>query len=232
MNIADVRQEYMRASLDDRDLAADPYLQFDRWFSDAVAARMPMLNAMTLATVAASGRPSARIVLLKGVDARGFVFYTIINRAKALSSRPTALQRCSFTGQSSNAKCASKEPSKKFQHASRTNTLRAGLWQAAMRRLLHRKAKSWKIVPHLKHVLLRPSDNSAPIRRGLHTGAAIGWFLMPSNSGRDARTACTTVCSTPAQRAGGRSRGSLHSRRSHSALMRLTAPANCHRIGA
>jgi len=76
MNIADVRQEYMRASLDDRDLAADPYLQFDRWFSDAVAARMPMLNAMTLATVAASGRPSARIVLLKGVDARGFVFYT------------------------------------------------------------------------------------------------------------------------------------------------------------
>jgi hypothetical protein len=218
MNIADVRQEYMRASLDDRDLAADPYLQFDRWFSDAVAARMPMLNAMTLATVAASGRPSARIVLLKGVDARGFVFYTNYQSRKGAELAANSAAALLFY----------------WTELEREVRIEGTVEKVSAResRLLHRKAKSWKIVPHLKHVLLRPSDSSAPIRRGLHTGAAIGWFLMPSNSGRDARTACTTVCSTPAQRAGGRSRGSLHSRRSHSALMRLTAPANCHRIGA
>lgn len=76
MNIANLRQEYMRESLDEHDAARDPFVQFDRWFKSAVAAKMPILNAMTLATVSAAGQPAARIVLLKGVDARGFVFYT------------------------------------------------------------------------------------------------------------------------------------------------------------
>jgi pyridoxamine 5'-phosphate oxidase len=66
----------MRESLDEHDVARDPYAQFDRWFKEAIATKMPMLNSMTLATVSASGQPAARIVLLKGVDARGFVFYT------------------------------------------------------------------------------------------------------------------------------------------------------------
>lgn len=66
----------MRESLDEHDIARDPFVQFDRWFEAAIAAKMPMLNSMTLATVAASGQPAARIVLLKGVDACGFVFYT------------------------------------------------------------------------------------------------------------------------------------------------------------
>jgi pyridoxamine 5'-phosphate oxidase len=76
MKIADLRQEYMRETLDEHDVARDPLMQFNRWFDEAVAAKMPMLNSMTLATVAACGQPSARIVLLKGVDARGFVFFT------------------------------------------------------------------------------------------------------------------------------------------------------------
>jgi pyridoxamine 5'-phosphate oxidase len=76
MKIADLRQEYMRESLDEHDVAPDPIAQFNRWFDEAVAAKMPMVNSMTLATVSASGQPSARIVLLKGVDARGFVFFT------------------------------------------------------------------------------------------------------------------------------------------------------------
>ena len=76
MKIADLRQEYMRESLDEQDAARDPFVQFDRWFNEAIKAELPMLNAMTLATVSASGQPAARIVLLKGVDARGFVFYT------------------------------------------------------------------------------------------------------------------------------------------------------------
>ena len=92
MNIADLRQDYMRASLDEHDVARDPYVQFDRWFQEAVAAKMPMLNSMTLATVSASGQPSARIVLLKGVDARGFVFFTNYTSRKGaeLAANPAA----------------------------------------------------------------------------------------------------------------------------------------------
>jgi pyridoxamine 5'-phosphate oxidase len=76
MNIAAIRQEYMRERLDEKQVAADPIEQFDAWFTEAVNARLPMVNAMTLATVAASGAPAARMVLLKGVDTRGFVFFT------------------------------------------------------------------------------------------------------------------------------------------------------------
>ena len=92
MDLSKLRQEYMRASLDEHDVARDPYVQFDRWFQEAVAAKMPMLNSMTLATVSASGQPSARIVLLKGVDARGFVFFTNYTSRKGaeLAANPAA----------------------------------------------------------------------------------------------------------------------------------------------
>ena len=70
-DLARLRVDYMRAALSERDAAADPFDQFTRWFDEAVAAAVPEPNAMTLATVDAAGRPSARIVLLKGVDARG-----------------------------------------------------------------------------------------------------------------------------------------------------------------
>jgi pyridoxamine 5'-phosphate oxidase len=73
--IAALRQEYQRATLDEAAVSADPLIQFRAWFDDAVRAKLPMVNAMTLATVSATSRPSARIVLLKGVD-NGFVFYT------------------------------------------------------------------------------------------------------------------------------------------------------------
>ena len=73
---AQLRVDYQRASLDERDVERDPFRQFARWFEEAVAARVPEPNAMTLATVSADGRPAARIVLLKELDARGFCFYT------------------------------------------------------------------------------------------------------------------------------------------------------------
>jgi pyridoxamine 5'-phosphate oxidase len=75
-DLARLRTDYKRAALGERDVAADPILQFSRWFDEAVFAQVPEPNAMTLATVDAGGRPAARIVLLKGVDARGFVFHT------------------------------------------------------------------------------------------------------------------------------------------------------------
>ena len=76
MNIADLRQEYMRAGLSESDLDRDPIVQFERWFEDARRAELPLANAMTLATIGTAGKPSARVVLLKGVDGGGFVFYT------------------------------------------------------------------------------------------------------------------------------------------------------------
>jgi pyridoxamine 5'-phosphate oxidase len=76
LDLAHLRTEYKRASLDESGVAPDPFAQFGRWFRQAQEARVPEPNAMTLCTVDAHGRPSARIVLLKEVDARGFVFYT------------------------------------------------------------------------------------------------------------------------------------------------------------
>ena len=76
MNIAELRQEYMRAGLAEAQADPDPLRQFERWFDDAVRAKLPLPNAMTLATASAGGAPTARIVLLKGIDGGGFVFYT------------------------------------------------------------------------------------------------------------------------------------------------------------
>ena len=75
MNIAELRQEYMRAGLAEAQADPDPLRQFERWFDDALRAKLPLPNAMTLATAAAGGA-TARIVLLKGVERGGFVFYT------------------------------------------------------------------------------------------------------------------------------------------------------------
>ncbi|MDD2762878.1 MAG: pyridoxamine 5'-phosphate oxidase [Opitutaceae bacterium] len=75
-NLADLRKDYSLAGLSEKSLARDPFRQFDRWFQEAEAARLPDPNGMVLATAGRDGRPSARTVLLKGVDGRGFVFYT------------------------------------------------------------------------------------------------------------------------------------------------------------
>lgn len=83
MNIADLRQEYMRSGLSESDVDRDPMKQFERWFEDAMRAELPLVNAMTLATVDGGGKPSARIVLLKGIEGGGFVFYTNYTSRKA-----------------------------------------------------------------------------------------------------------------------------------------------------
>ncbi|HHX4059455.1 pyridoxamine 5'-phosphate oxidase [Burkholderia contaminans] len=90
--LADLRINYSRASLDEADVAHDPFAQFDRWFKEALAAKLPEPNTMTLATVGDDGRPSARIVLIKGVDERGFVFFTNYESRKGrdLAAHPQA----------------------------------------------------------------------------------------------------------------------------------------------
>ena len=92
MNIADLRQEYMRAGLSEAEAQRDPIRQFELWFQDALKAGVPLPNAMTLATVDAAGTPSARVVLLKGIEEGNFVFYTSYasRKARELAARRAA----------------------------------------------------------------------------------------------------------------------------------------------
>ncbi|GAB5099166.1 MULTISPECIES: pyridoxamine 5'-phosphate oxidase [unclassified Caballeronia] len=90
--LADLRKNYSRGSLDAADVAPDPVRQFDTWFAQALDAKLPEPNAMTLATVDENGRPSARIVLIKGFDERGFVFFTNYDSRKGreIAANPAA----------------------------------------------------------------------------------------------------------------------------------------------
>ena len=76
MDVAHLRLDYARESLTERDVDPDPILQFEKWFEEALHAGLIEPNAMTLATSTRDGHPSARVVLLKGADANGFVFFT------------------------------------------------------------------------------------------------------------------------------------------------------------
>jgi pyridoxamine 5'-phosphate oxidase len=92
MNIAPPREDYTAPPLVESDVHADPIVQFGRWFAKAVEDGVPQPNAMTLATATPGGSPSARMVLLKDFDARGFVFYTNYESRKAreLDANPRA----------------------------------------------------------------------------------------------------------------------------------------------
>jgi len=90
--IARIRTDYKKGALDDEHAAADPITQFGRWWDEALNSQLPEVNAMTLATADAGGVPSARVVLLKGYDERGFVFFTNYDSRKGreLAANPNA----------------------------------------------------------------------------------------------------------------------------------------------
>jgi pyridoxamine 5'-phosphate oxidase len=90
--IAHLRQDYALRSLDEGDVDADPLLQFGKWLDDAIRAEALEPTAMNLSTVDARGRPAGRIMLLKGVDDRGFVFFTNYGSRKGrdLAAHPAA----------------------------------------------------------------------------------------------------------------------------------------------
>ena len=92
MNIADLRKSYEKAELSEDASAADPLQQFERWLNEAIHSEVPEPNAMTVATVASNMRPSTRVVLIKGYDARGIVWYTNYDSRKGqeLAGNPFA----------------------------------------------------------------------------------------------------------------------------------------------
>lgn len=90
--IADIRKDYKLASLEEADVASNPIDQFTRWWNEAVASQIDEVNAMTLATVNTAGVPAARIVLLKGYNPEGFIFFTNYesDKGKNLAQNPNA----------------------------------------------------------------------------------------------------------------------------------------------
>ena len=81
-SVADLRKDYKMLSLDEHEISRSPFKQFQQWWEEALKADIEEVNAMTLATASAAGVPSARIVLLKGYDENGFVFFTNYNSYK------------------------------------------------------------------------------------------------------------------------------------------------------
>jgi pyridoxamine 5'-phosphate oxidase len=90
--IADIRKDYKQQSLLEQDAAANPFVQFEQWWNQAMNSEIDEVNAMTLATASADGTPHARIVLLKGYSDKGFIFYTNYesNKGKELAKNPKA----------------------------------------------------------------------------------------------------------------------------------------------
>jgi len=147
VNIADLRREYHQAALTESDVDPDPLGQFDRWLKEAIAAELPEPTAMTLATVDDSGKPAARIVLLKGFDATGFVFYTNYDSRKGteLARRAEAallfhwveLER-QVRVEGSVTKVAGDESDRYF--ASRPRGARLGAWASPQSRVIADRA--------------------------------------------------------------------------------------------
>ena len=181
MNIADIRREYHLAALTEANVDPDPVRQFDRWLSEAIGAEVPEPTAMTLATADASGRPSARIVLLKGADAAGFVFFTNYESRKGseLAVRPDAallfhwveLER-QVRIEGRIAKVSATESDVYF--ASRPLLSRIGAWASPQSRTIPDRA--W-LESEFAASQERLAENGASVPRPPHWG---GYRLMPA----------------------------------------------------
>ena len=167
MSIADLRREYARARLDEADVSHDPFVEFARWFAEAQDAQLTDPNAMTLATATADGAPSARIVLLKAFDERGFVFFSDYRSRKGaeLEANPKAAlvfywaeldRQVRITG---GVALTSREESERYF---RTRPLgsRLGAWASHQSRVIPGRAA---LEADLKEVEARFQDGNVPL---------------------------------------------------------------------
>lgn len=152
MSLADLRNEYERFSLSENELCADPRQQFQRWLDQAIELKEVEPTAMTLATVNPEGRPSARIVLLKGYDEQGLVFFTNYQSRKGTDLDHNPWASLSFFWASMQRQGALKAASAASAQPNPTNTFTAVLWALALGPGPRRKAnpsaaQSWMPVP-------------------------------------------------------------------------------------
>jgi pyridoxamine 5'-phosphate oxidase len=135
LDIAALREEYSQRHLRRADLDPDPMAQFNLWLGEAVAARIKDPNAMSLATVSAAGQPSVRIVLLKGVAERGFLFFTNYGSRKAADLAVNSRAGLNFfwaelerqVGIEGSVEKASREEAERYFH-SRPLASQLGAW--------------------------------------------------------------------------------------------------------
>jgi pyridoxamine 5'-phosphate oxidase len=178
-NLADLRREYARAELDRTRVADDPLEQFQDWFDETLDAEVEEPNAMTLATAAADGTPSARIVLLKGLDERGFHFYTNYDSRKGtdLSQNPHAA--LVFLWKPLERQVRVEGPVERMPDAasteyfhSRPRGARLGAWASPQSRVVENRAV---LEQNLKEVQAEYGDQDE-IPRPLHWG---GYVVRP-----------------------------------------------------
>jgi pyridoxamine 5'-phosphate oxidase len=189
-SIADLRREYHRARLDETDVSHDPIVQFARWFAEAEEVQARDANAMTLATATPEGAPSARIVLLKAFDERGFVFFTDYRSRKSaeLEANPQAalvfywaeLERSvRITG---TVERTSREDSERY-FGSRPLGSRLGAWASHQSRVIPGRQA---LESDLQEIEQRFGDGDVPLPP--HWG---GWRVAPDSvefwQGRESR---------------------------------------------
>ncbi|MBU6334229.1 MAG: pyridoxamine 5'-phosphate oxidase [Chloroflexi bacterium] len=177
-DIASLRKEYTNAGLLESDVVADPIEQFDRWFSQAIAAGIREPNAMTLATVA-DGQPAARIVLLKSFDAAGFVFYTNRQSQKGqeLAANPRAALVFYWTDLERQVRIvgtteAVSDAESDAYFASRPAGARIGAWASAQSTVLAGRAE---LEARVADITARFADGAIP--RPPHWG---GYRVVPT----------------------------------------------------
>jgi pyridoxamine 5'-phosphate oxidase len=194
-SIADLRKSYERAELNENASNADPLMQFEQWLGEAIAAQVPEPNAMTLATVGSNLRPSTRVVLIKGFDARGIVWFTNYHSRKGseLAGNPYAALQFHWVElervvriEGVVEKVSDEESDAYFN--SRPLDSRIGAWASPQSEVISGRS-----------VLPTPpgtARNSCCSRRDRRTGAATGSSPTTGSSGRAAKAVCTTGCAT------------------------------------
>ena len=200
--LADLRQEYTQRSLDRSDVLPDPVAQFERWFADAQRAQIHEPNAMHLATVSADGRPTARIVLLKGIEEGGFLFYTNYRSQKGqqLQQQPYAAltffwpeleRQVRIEGAVSQL---SDERSTAYFH-SRPRGSQLGAWVSPQSEVIADRA----VLEQRQQELAKQYRQTSP-SRAHRTGVDSRCVPTGWSFGRVARAACTTGCCTVGQK--------------------------------
>lgn len=179
MTPADLRREYTASSLDVADVDKDPLTQFQRWFAEAVRAEIPEPNAMTLATSTPGGQPSARIVLLKEVDTRGFGFFTDFRSRKAaeLETNPRAALLFAWLELERQVRIeglVSRMPTGEAESYFQTRPLgsRYGAWASVQSRVI--PDREW-LIAAVREVEQRHPDGDVPLPP--HWG---GYLLAPT----------------------------------------------------